>query len=116
MTVAVAPSLVKVGLSYFKTLQRIFHLLIYRSGMSVEIEQILRAIVYEPLARIAVRSTVVLSFVAHHMCRAVGHVYCSAVSSTQQSLSLAVTVPVVGHDVVLIVLKVGHVRTEIYPP
>ena len=47
---------------------------------------------------------------------AVGLVYDSAVGSTQHSLGLAVAIPVVSNDVVLVVLEIGHVRSQVNPP
>ncbi len=71
---------------------------------------------YEPLAGRASTGTVVLRLVANDDGLARCSVYDGTVSGTQHCFSLTVAVPVEGHDVVLVVLEVGHVRSEVYPP
>ena len=50
VAVAVAPCRGQVGLAGFQSLQRIFYLVDYLTGLAVQIEQILIALMHEPLA------------------------------------------------------------------
>ena len=116
VAVAVAPGGVEVGLAGLQTAQRILHHLIGLAGEAVEVDEVLIALEDEPLAAAPGGVAVVLGGVADGLGGAVGHVEYSAVGGAHHTLGAAVAVPVVGHDVELVVLEVGHVRTGVNPP
>ena len=116
MSVAIAPSLFKTCFTAFKTLQRIFHALVWLSCCTINIQQIFCAFVHKPVCSTASCCAIVLAGIAHNVCCAVGHVYRCAVGCTEHSFCLSVAVPVVCNNVLLVVLEVAHVRTAVHPP
>ena len=116
VAVAVAPCGVQVGLSGFESLQRIIHRHVGHAGLTIHIHQVFSTLVHEPVGPTASSATIVLRFVANDIILTVGGMNHRTVGGTHQGLSLAVAIPVVSHDVVLVVLEVAHVGTEIQPP
>jgi len=126
VTVAVAPGLGKIRLAVFQSLQRIVHIigvcggsyLIGLAGLSVEIEQIFGTGVHEELGHIAVLTVgaIVLRLVADNDGLARSGVKDGTIGSAHDALCLAVTVPVIGSDIGLVVLKVAEVGAAVDPP
>ena len=69
----------------------------------------------EPLAAVG-RAKIVLRLVTDLVCLTVGHVNHRTVGGSYHSLCPSVLIPVVGDDVLFVVLEIGHVRSEIDPP
>ena len=115
VAIAVAPSFLEICFTVFQSLQWVFHHLIGLSRLAVHVYQKLIALVDEPLAA-AGGCQIILRCIAYHLRCSVGHVDDSTVRGTHHCLGLAVLVPVVGHDVLLVILEIGHVRTQVYPP
>ena len=115
VAVAVAPGSVQTGLACLQPLQRIVHHLIGLARRTVHIDQELLTLVHEPLTR-AGGSQIVLRRVTDGLRRAVGHVDHRTVGSTHHGLCPSVLVPVVGDDILFVVLEVGHVRPQVNPP
>ena len=116
VSVAVAPGCVEVGFSGLKTGERVGDALIGFASLSVHIDEVFSTIVHEPVGSTTCGTTVVFRGIAHCINGSVGHVDGGAVGSAHHSFGLAIAVPVVGHDVLLVVLEVAHVRSTIDPP
>ena len=107
----------QVCLAVLKTLQRIRYVLVDLACLTVKIEQELLAIMHEEVRACVRTGRPVVGFhVANLDCLACGRVNHRAVGSTEHCFGLAVAVPVIGDDVVLVVLEVGHIRAEVNPP
>ena len=116
VSVAVAPGCVEVGLTWLKSGKWVGDALIGLAGLAVHIDEVFGTIVHEPVGTTTCGTTVVLRSVANGIYGAVGHVDGGAVGSAHHGFGLPVTVPVVGHDILLVVLEVAHVRTAVHPP
>ena len=116
VAIAVTPGSLQAGLSILQSLQGILYRLIGHARLTVDIHQILGTLVHEPVGTAASSTSVVLRGVADDVGLTVGSVDGGAVGSTDQGLGLAVLVPVVGHDVLFVVLEVAHVGTKVEPP
>ena len=116
VAVAVAPGCSQVGLTVLQTLQRVVYHLIGHARLTVHIHQVFGSLVHEPVGTAAGGRTVVFRHIADNISRSVGSVDGCTVGSAHDGLRLAVPVPVVGDDVLFVVLEVTHVRTEVEPP
>ena len=116
MSVAVAPGSLKVCLASLQTFQRIFDALIWLSCLAVHIYKILSTVVHEPVGATTCCGAIVLRCITNNISSTIGTMDSGTVGSAHHSLSLAVTVPVVCHYVLLVVLEVTHVRTAVDPP
>ena len=116
VSIAVAPCFSEVGLTRLKTLQGIVHRNVGHTCGTIDIDQILGTLVHKPVGAAAGGSTIVLRAVANDVSLAVGSMDGGTVGSTEQSLCLPVKIPVVAHNVLLIVLEVAHIRTAVDPP
>ena len=115
VTVAVTPGCFQVAFAIFQSFQWIFHHLVGLTRLTIHIDKVFVTLMYEPLVGVGF-SQIVLGGIANDLCRTIGHVDDSTIRSTHHGFCLAVTIPVVGHDVLFVVLEVGHVRAEVYPP
>ena len=61
-------------------------------------------------------SQIVLRRIADLIRRTISHVDHRTIGGTHHGLSPSILIPVVGDDVLFVVLEVGHVRPEVYPP
>ena len=116
VAVAVAPCGVQVGLTGFEPFQRIIHRHVGHAGLTIHIHQVFGTLVHEPVGATSCRATIVLRFVANDILLTVGGMNHRTIGGTHQGLSLAVAIPVVSHDIVLVVLEIAHVGTEVQPP
>ena len=115
VAVAVAPGSVQTGLTCLQTLQGIVHHLIRLACLTVHIHQELCPFVNEPLVTVG-SAEIVLGLVAYLVCLAVGRMNHHTIGGSYHGLCPSVLIPVVGDDVLLVVLEIGHVRSEIDPP
>ena len=115
VAVAVAPCCVQVGLAVLQSLQGVFHHLIGFTCLTVHIYQVFVALVHEPLSG-AGGSQIVLCLVADDVFRTVGHVNHRTIRGAHHGFGSSVLIPVVGHDILFVILEIGHVRTQIDPP
>lgn len=92
--------------------------LIGLTGLTVEVEQILGTGVHKELRHGTVLTvgTIVLRFVADDDRLARSGVEDGTVGGAHDALCLAVTVPVIGGDISLVVLEVAEVRSAVDPP
>ena len=117
VAVAVAPYCVQVILSALETWQRVRHVNVCLGCLTVEVEQEFVACVSICHVGVALQSvTAVVRHVADVFGCAVSSVDNHVVSTAQENFSLAVHVPVVADDVVLLVRTGNHVRTEVDVP
>ena len=111
-----APRLGIVGLAAFIERQRIGDALVGLARQSVHVEQIFALGGHKPVGAAAGGGTYVDRGVAYGVGGAVGHVDDGAVGGTHHCLGASVTVPVIGDDVLLVVLEVAHVGAAVHPP
>ena len=104
------------SLARLKSCERVGDALVRLARLAIHIDEIFCTLAHEPVHTTACGSTVVLRGIANGVGRAVGTMDDSTVGSTHHSLCLAVAVPVIGYDVLLVVLEVAHVRTAVHPP
>ena len=71
---------------------------------------------HKPVGTATCGSTVVLRGIANDVGLSVSSMDRSAICRTHDSLRLTVEVPVVGHDILFIVLEITHIRTAVHPP
>ena len=115
VTITIAPSFLKICFSIFESLQRIFFTFVWLTCNTVHIYKVFSTITHKPLSALGA-ATIILRSVAYNICRTISTMDSSAVSSTHHNFCLAVTIPVVGNDILLIVLEVTHIRSAVYPP
>ena len=58
----------------------------------------------------------ILTIAANSISGSVGHVNSSTLAKTHYNLALTIKVPVIANDILLIILKIAHIRTTVYPP
>ena len=117
VAIAITPSSVKAVLARLETLERVFHYLVCVAGLSVEVEQELLAFMHEEVGPGVWACRAVVGVHVANLYRLAGcRMHHGAVRGAEHGLSLAVAIPVVSHDVVLVVLEVGHVGAEVNPP
>ena len=116
MTVTITPGCIQVGLTVLKTLQGIIHRDIRHTCGAIHVDKIFGAFMHEPVGTATCGSTVVLRGIADNISFPVSSMNRGTVSGTHDSLCLSVEVPVVGHNVLFIVLEVAHIRTAVHPP
>ena len=116
MTVTVTPGSIQVGLTVLKTLQGIIHRDIRHTCGAIHVDQVFGTFVHKPVGTATCGCTVVLRSITDDVSLAISSMNRSTVSGTHDGLRLSVKVPVVGHNVLLIVLKVAHIRTAVHPP
>lgn len=104
-----------ICLAIFVKPQWIFHLVINLTCLSVQVKKILRILTNKPLTTAGCRQ-IVLRSIADSDNLSAGRMNLGSVRGTQHGFGLAVTVPVVGHDVLLVVLEVSHVGAPVDPP
>ena len=112
VAVAVAPCGVEVALATLEALQGELLHHVGLARLAVHVDQELVAFAEEVVDATAI----ILRGVANGVGSAVGHVDDAAVLQAGHTLGLAVAVPVVGHDVDLILLEIPHVGAAVDPP
>ena len=116
VTIPVAPGGIEVVLTVFQSLQRVVDALIDFARSAIHINKVFRAVVHEPIGAATSGCAVVDVFLAYGVGGAVGFVDDGAVGSAHNGFGFAVAVPVVGHDVLLIVLEITHIGAAVDPP
>ena len=116
MAVAVAPSLVNISLAAFQKLQRIRQALIGLTRLTVHIYKVLTCSNHKPVGAATRSSTYIGRGITHGICCAIGHVDDRSVTGTHHHLGTAIAVPVVAHNILLVVLEVTHIRAAVHPP
>ena len=114
--VFLAPCFLKSAFARLESCERVGDALVRLARLAIHIYEIFCTLAHEPVHTTACGSTIVLRGIANGVGRAVGTMDYGTVGSTHHSLSLAVAVPVVGYDVLLVVLEIAHVRTAVHPP
>ena len=112
---ALSPSVLLIRLTSLQTLQRIVHHLIGLACSTVHIDQEFIALIHKPLT-VARGSQIVLRRVANHVFPTVGHVDDRPVRGTHHGLCPSILVPVVGNNILFVVLEISHIRPQVYPP
>ena len=115
VTIAIAPSALKICFSIFESLQRIFFTLVWLTCNTVHIYKVFSTCTHKPLSALGA-ATIILRSVAYNICRTISTMDSSAVSSTHHNFCLTVTIPIVSNNILLVVLEVTHVRTTVHPP
>ena len=115
VTIAIAPSALKICFSIFESLQRIFFTFVWFTCYTVHINKVFSTCTHKPLSALGA-ATIILRSVAYNICRTISTMDSSAVSSTHHNFCLTVTIPIVSYDILLVVLEVTHVRTTVHPP
>ena len=59
---------------------------------------------------------IILRLVTYYIFRSVGHVDDGPVCCTHHGFGLTVLIPVIGYDILLIILEVCHIRPKVNPP
>ncbi len=116
VTITVTPGFIQICLAFLKTLQRVIHRHVRHTRSAVNIDQIFCALVHKPVGTATGSSTIVDRGIADNVCLTVGSMNRGAIGSTHDCFCLAVHIPVVGHDILFIVLEVAHIRTTVDPP
>ena len=116
VAVAVAPGLVQVRLAALQPLQRIGQALVGLARLTIHIDQILTIGGHKPVGTATRGGTHVDRGIAYGVGSAVGKMDNRTVGSTHHHLGTTVAVPVIAHDILLVVLEVAHVRTAVHPP
>ena len=123
MTIDITPSSLQISLTCFQTLQRIIYALVWLTRSTLAIPEELLAIMGKPfyasfslwLAIVGPCRTI-LAVSTNGIGSAISHVDSRAFFKSHYDLSLAVHIPVVTYDILLVVLEVAHVRTTVHPP
>ena len=115
MAIAVSPSLFQIRFTRFQTLQGIIHHLIWLTCLTIQIYKKLRTLMNKPLT-FGYGTKIILRFVANDTLRAISHVDDGAISSTHHSFGLSILIPVVGNNILFVVLEIRHIRAEVNPP
>ena len=116
VTIAVAPSCIKVSLAFLKTLQRIIHRYVRYTRSAVNIDQIFCALMHKPVGTATGSSTIVDGGITNNVCLTVGSMNRGTIGSTHNRFCLTIEIPVIGHDILFIVLEIAHIRTTVDPP
>ena len=103
-------------LALLETRQRIVDALIGLSSLSIDIEQELGTAVHKPVGTATCSCSIVERSVTDDIGRAISHMDGGAVSSAENTFCTTIAIPVVGYDVLLIVLEVAHVGSTVDPP
>ena len=115
VTITIAPSSLKTCFSIFESLQRIFFAFVWLTCNTVHIYKVFSTCTHKPLSALGA-ATIILRSITNNICRTICAMDSSTVSSTHHNFCLTVAIPVVGNDILLIVLEVAHVRSAVYPP
>ena len=115
VTIAIAPSFLKICFSIFESLQRIFFTFVWLTCYTVHIYKVFCTCTHKPLSALGA-ATIILRSVTNNICRTISAMDSSTVSCTHHNFCLTVAIPVVSNDILLIVLEVTHVRSAVYPP
>ena len=116
MAVAVTPGRIEVCLAVLKPLQRIIHRDVWHTCSAVHVDQVFCTIVHKPVRAATCGTTVVFRSIANHVCLTVGRMDRGTVGRTHDGLGLTVEVPVVGHDILFVILEVTHIGSAVHPP
>ena len=123
VAVAITPSCLQISFSIFQTLQRIIYALVWLTRSTLAIPEELLAIMGKPFyASFCLRLAIVLpgsSILAvstNGIGSAISHVDSRAFFKSHYDFCLAIHIPVVTYDILLVVLEVAHVRTTVHPP
>ena len=84
--------------------------------MSIDIKQELGTAVHKPVGTAACSCSIVERNVTDDIGRAISHMDGGAVGSAENTFCTTIAIPVVGYDVLLIVLEVAHVGSTVDPP
>ena len=116
MTITVTPGCVKVGLIVLETFQGIVHRDVGHTRCTIHIDQVFGALMHKPVGTATCSRAVVLRGIADDVCLAIGSMNGGSVSSTHDGFCLTVQIPVVSHDVLLVILEIAHIRAAVHPP
>ena len=123
MTIAITPSSLQISLACFQTLQWEIYALVWFTRSTLAIPEELLAIMGKPfyasfslwLAIVSPCRTI-LAVSPNSIGSTISHVYSRAFFKSHYDFCLAVHIPVVTYDILLVVLEVAHVRTTVHPP
>ena len=123
MTITITPSCLQISLACFQTLQWEIYALVWFTRSTLAIPEELLAIMGKPfyasfslwLAIVSPCRTI-LAVSPNSIGSTISHVYSRAFFKSHYDFCLAVHIPVVTYDILLVVLEVAHVRTTVHPP
>ena len=123
MTIAITPSSLQISLACFQTLQWEIYALVWLTRSALAIPEELLAIMGKPFyasfslwLAIVLPGSSILAVSTNGIGSAISHVDSRAFFKSHYDFSLAVHIPVVTYDILLVVLEVAHVRTTVHPP
>ena len=123
MTIAITPSCLQIFLSIFQTLQWELNALVWLTGSTLTIPEELLTIMGKPFygtrslwLTIVLPGSSILAIGTNGISSTISHVDGRAFFETHHDLSLAIHIPVVANDVLLVVLEITHIRATVHPP
>ena len=123
VAVAITPSSLQISLACFQTLQRIIYALVWLTRSTLAIPEELLAIMGKPFyasfslwLAIVLPGSSILAVSTNGIGSAISHVDSRAFFKSHYDFCLAIHIPVVTYDILLVVLEVAHVRTTVHPP
>ena len=123
VAVAITPSSLQISLTCFQTLQRIIYALVWLTRSTLAIPEELLAIMGKPFygtrslwLTIVSPGSSILAIGTNGISGTISHVDSRAFFKSHYDFCLAVHIPVVTDDILLVVLEVAHVRTTVHPP
>ena len=123
MTITITPSCLQISLACFQTLQWEIYALVWFTRSTLAIPEEFLAIMGKPfyasfslwLAIVSPCRTI-LAVSTNSIGSTISHVDSRAFFKSHYDFCLAVHIPVVTYDILLVVLEVAHVRTTVHPP
>ena len=116
MAIAVTPCFVDVTFATLEKTEGIWQTLVHLSSLTIEIEQILAGGDNKPVGTATSGATHVGRGIAHGIGGAICHVDGGAVAGTHYHLGTTIFIPVISHNVLLVVLEVTHIGAAVNPP